>query len=89
MKDIKVLIEANGIYSAKPKEKLFEDTTEKRVCAYCRVSTDDVNQTSSYELQKNHYEDMIKEHQGWKLVGIYADEGISEPPYSTGMSLTE
>lgn len=42
---------------AKPKEKLFEDTTEKRVCAYCRVSTDDVNQTSSYELQKNHYED--------------------------------
>lgn len=50
---------------AKPREKLFEDTAEKRVCAYCRVSTDDVNQTSSYELQKNHYEDMIKEHQGW------------------------
>lgn len=62
---------------AKPREKLFEDTAEKRVCAYCRVSTDDVNQTSSYELQKNHYEDMIKEHQGWELVGIYADEGIS------------
>lgn len=62
---------------AKPKEKLFEDTGTKRVCAYCRVSTDDVNQTSSYELQKNHYEDMIKEHQGWELVGIYADEGIS------------
>lgn len=58
-------------------EKLFEDTGTKRVCAYCRVSTDDVNQTSSYELQKNHYEDMIKEHQGWELVGIYADEGIS------------
>lgn len=62
---------------AKPKEKLFEDTGTKRVCAYCRVSTDDANQTSSYELQKNHYEDMIKEHQGWELVGIYADEGIS------------
>ena len=62
---------------AKQKEKLFEDTGKKRVCAYCRVSTDDVNQTSSYELQKNHYEDMIKEHQGWELVGIYADEGIS------------
>ena len=46
---------------AKPRDKLFEDTAEKRVCAYCRVSTDDVNQTSSYELQKNHYEDMIKE----------------------------
>ena len=62
---------------AKPKEKLFEETGIKRVCAYCRVSTDDANQTSSYELQKNHYEDMIKEHQGWELVGIYADEGIS------------
>lgn len=62
---------------AKPKEKLFEDSGAKRVCAYCRVSTDDANQTSSYELQKNHYEDMIKEHQGWELVGIYADEGIS------------
>lgn len=62
---------------AKQKEKLFEDVGTKRVCAYCRVSTDDANQTSSYELQKNHYEDMIKEHAGWTLVGIYADEGIS------------
>ena len=62
---------------AKPKLKIFEDTGVKRVCAYCRVSTDDPNQTSSYELQKNHYEDMIKEHVGWELVGIYADEGIS------------
>lgn len=62
---------------AKQKEKLFEDAGIKRVCAYCRVSTDDANQTSSYELQKNHYEDMIKEHAGWTLVGIYADEGIS------------
>ncbi|MDD3184551.1 MAG: recombinase family protein [Clostridia bacterium] len=62
---------------AKPKEKLFESEAQKRVCAYCRVSTDDAKQTSSYELQKNHYEDMIKEHPGWTLVGIYADEGIS------------
>lgn len=62
---------------AKQKEKLFEDTTTKRVAAYCRVSTDDAKQTSSYELQRNHYEDMIKEHIGWELVGIYADEGIS------------
>jgi hypothetical protein len=67
---------------AKQKESLFEDAGTKRVCAYCRVSTDDANQTSSYELQKNHYEDMIKEHPGWILEGIYADEGIS------GTSLT-
>lgn len=56
---------------------LKEDTSYKRVAAYCRVSTDDPNQTSSYELQKNHYEEYIKEHPGWELVGIYADEGIS------------
>lgn len=65
------------VIPAKEKTKLFEDTKTKRVAAYCRVSTDDVKQTSSYELQKNHYEDMIKEHAGWELVGIYADEGIS------------
>lgn len=62
---------------ARQKERLFEDTSLKRVCAYCRVSTDDAKQTSSYELQKNHYEEMILEHPGWELVGIYADEGIS------------
>ena len=56
---------------------LKEDTSYKRVAAYCRVSTDDPNQTSSYELQKNYYEEYIKEHPGWELVGIYADEGIS------------
>lgn len=56
---------------------LKEDTSYKRVAAYCRVSTDDPNQISSYELQKNHYEEYIKEHPGWELVGIYADEGIS------------
>ncbi|MCD8340848.1 MAG: recombinase family protein [Clostridiales bacterium] len=48
-----------------------------RVAAYVRVSTDDENQTSSYELQINHYRDYVAQHDGWELVGIYADEGIS------------
>lgn len=65
------------VIPAKEKVKLFEDTREKNVAAYCRVSTDDPNQTSSYELQKNHYTDMIENHVGWNMVGIYADEGIS------------
>ena len=30
-----------------------------------------------FNRDDEHYEDMIKEHQGWELVGIYADEGIS------------
>ncbi|MCD7825863.1 MAG: recombinase family protein [Clostridiaceae bacterium] len=48
-----------------------------RVAVYVRVSTDDENQTSSYELQINSYRDMVEAHEGWELVGIYADEGIS------------
>lgn len=56
---------------------LQEDTSVKRVGGYARVSTDDPNQTSSYELQKNHFEDEVERHPGWVLVDVYADEGIS------------
>lgn len=56
---------------------LLEDVREKRVAVYARVSTGDPRQTSSYELQKNHYQDVVTQHPGWKLAGIYADEGIS------------
>lgn len=56
---------------------LLEDMQEKRVAVYARVSTGDPRQTSSYELQKNHYQDVVNRHPGWKLAGIYADEGIS------------
>ncbi|MGN8887355.1 recombinase family protein [Blautia sp. HCP28S3_G10] len=45
--------------------------------AYVRVSTDNDEQTSSYELQKNYYTDYIKAQPGWEFVGIYDDEGIS------------
>lgn len=65
------------VIPAIPEKNIYEDTREKMVGAYVRVSTDDPRQTSSYELQKNHYEDLITQHPGWKLVEIYADEGIS------------
>src|SRR5574344_484370 len=55
----------------------YEDTSIKRVAVYVRVSTDDPRQTSSYELQKNHYMDVVSDNKYWKLVDIYADEGIS------------
>lgn len=55
----------------------FYDDVARRVAVYVRVSTDDPRQTSSYELQKNYYEDMVQRHENWTLVGIYADEGIS------------
>lgn len=49
----------------------------KRVAAYCRVSTDQEAQSSSYELQVQHYTEYIGAHENWVLVGIYADEGIT------------
>ena len=50
---------------------------KRRVAVYVRVSTDNVEQTSSYELQKNYYEDLVGKNPNWELVDIYADEGIS------------
>lgn len=48
-----------------------------RVCAYCRVSTDEDTQASSYELQVQNYTKMIQENDEWEFAGIFADEGIS------------
>ena len=50
---------------------------EMKVCAYCRVSTEEESQQSSYELQVQHYTQYIQDHENWTLQGIYADEGIS------------
>lgn len=68
---------ALDVIPAIPQEDFYNGTTEKRVAVYARVSTDDPRQTSSYELQKNHYTDLVNRRPDWKLVDIYADEGIS------------
>ena len=65
------------VIPAAPHEDFYKSDTHKRVAVYARVSTDDPNQTSSYELQKNHYEDFVNSRANWELVDIYADEGIS------------
>ena len=62
---------------AKAVEGFGESTSVRRVAAYVRVSTDNDEQTSSYELQKNYYTEYIKAQPGWEFVGIYDDEGIS------------
>ena len=48
-----------------------------KVAAYCRVSTDQEEQLSSYENQVNYYREFISKHEDYELVDIYADEGIS------------
>ena len=50
---------------------------QMRVAAYCRVSTDDVEQLTSYEAQKEYYTAKIMENREWIMAGIYAYEGIS------------
>lgn len=65
------------VIPAREKENIHKADVPRRVAVYARVSTDDPNQTSSYELQKNHYNDFVNSHPNWTLVKIYADEGIS------------
>jgi hypothetical protein len=50
---------------------------KKKVCAYCRVSTDNEEQKTSYDAQVDEYTNRILSNPEWTLVKIYADEGIS------------
>lgn len=54
-----------------------ENGVKIRVAAYCRVSTDNEEQLTSYTKQKEYYSELINNNDDWELVGIYADEGIS------------
>ena len=62
---------------AKPKIDIYGAERVFRVCAYCRVSTDNDAQLSSFELQQAHYQQLMGTHPNWDLRMIYADEGIS------------
>lgn len=52
-------------------------TKRLRVAAYCRVSTKEEEQASSYEAQCEYYTDKIMSNKEWTLAGIFADEGIT------------
>lgn len=62
-----------------PTRKLLKTETDEqiKVCAYCRVSTDDTDQRNSLKSQKKFFADIFKKHPNWTNVGIFADEGIS------------
>ena len=69
------IIKANNLITRKINtEKKYK---LKRVCAYCRVSTDSEEQLNSYSSQIEHYSKQIKSNPEWEFAGIYADEGIS------------
>ena len=48
-----------------------------RVAAYCRVSTDDIDQAISIHLQIQEYKKKILANPNWKYVGTYVDDGFS------------
>jgi len=63
-----------------PKRSMIVDKEkyqQKRVGAYCRVSTDSSEQLTSYENQKRFYTDLISSKKEWSFAGMYADEGIT------------
>ena len=59
------------------KHATSDNHTALQVAAYCRVSTGDETQQSSYVTQKNYYSELINNTSGWTLAGIYADEASS------------
>ncbi len=51
-----------------------------RVAAYCRVSTELEEQTSSIELQERYYIQRISENPNWENAGIFSER-------ATGLNL--
>ena len=63
-----------------PKKSFIVDKEkhrQKRVAAYCRVSTGSDEQITSYNNQMKVYTEMIAATKEWEFAGLYADEGIS------------
>ncbi len=50
---------------------------KKKVAAYCRVSTLNEEQQTSYELQISYYNKKIHSNPEWEFAGVFADRGIS------------
>ena len=62
------ILEANNSYL---------QTRKLNVCAYARVSTENLRQEDSLENQTETYERIIKANEEYEFVGVYADRGIS------------
>lgn len=62
---------------AKPQLNQQAVKRQLNVAAYCRVSTEEEEQQSSYEAQCTYYTDKIMSNPEWNMAGIFADEGIT------------
>ena len=52
-------------------------TKQIRLAAYCRVSTNEDDQLESFANQQAYYKRYVENHKEYRLVDIYADEGIT------------
>lgn len=77
LEETKIKVRRISVQSQREARNLPPVPSNMRVCAYCRVSTDEEDQVSSYELQVNHYTQFIQCNDQWEFAGIYADYGRS------------
>ena len=57
--------------------RIVRNEPVRRIAAYARVSTLSEAQEESYETQVKYYTDLINGTEGWNMVKMYADPGIS------------
>ena len=72
-KNVKVIPATKTMIAGTP----AQSTAARRVATYARVSTNDVDQRTSYNNQIDYYTQYISEHEGWEFAGMYTDEGIT------------
>ena len=77
MNEVNDLQRTVTVIPAKPQRSQQAVRRQIRVAAYCRVSTEEEEQQSSYEAQCTYYTDKIMTNPEWTMAGIFADEGIT------------
>lgn len=73
---------ATSVRMIPPKIQLINGTDDaqprkRKAAAYARVSTNNEEQLTSYESQRDYYTRYINERDDLEFAGLYADEGIS------------
>lgn len=69
MANVRVIPATEQIVSA----QAANATSNRRVAAYARVSTDSEEQMTSYEAQVDYYTKFIKSRSDWEFVTVYTD----------------
>lgn len=73
LKDELGTYDGTGVHKITASAEQRQEERVLNVAAYCRVSTDDIEQTVSIEMQKRNYRDTIRNHPGWRFAGLYVE----------------